>query len=128
MESALQHILCIDDEENILEITRMCLEDIGGFQVTTCSSGAEGIKAALEIHPDLILVDMMMPEMDGSETLRQIRIHQELDNIIVVFMTARVQPHEIAEYIEKGAAGVIAKPFDPMGICDELNSIWNKRN
>jgi two-component system OmpR family response regulator len=127
MDKALQHVICIDDEENILEITQMCLETIGEFQVTTCCSGAKGIAVALKSPPDVILLDMMMPEMDGMETLRQIRTYRELDNVIVVFMTARVQAGEIAEYLESGAAGVIAKPFDPMMISDKLNGIWKNR-
>lgn len=126
MKGQLNSILCIDDDPDILEIARMCFEMVGGFKITCCNSGAEGIARAKEIKPDLILVDMMMPEMDGIATLKEIHKHQDLNKTPVVFMTARIQPSEVKEYLALGAAGVVSKPFDPMKISIEIQSIWEK--
>src|SRR5688572_825845 len=106
------HVLCIDDEDDILTVAKLCLEAVGGFQVTACHSGKEGVEKALEVKPDLILIDVMMPGMDGPATLKLLRTYTELDATPVVFMTARVQPGEIQEYIKLGGAAVVAKPFN----------------
>lgn len=125
MDKALKKIICIDDENDILELTKMCLESVGGFEVNACHGGAEGIEAARVFMPDLITVDMMMPEMDGQGTLAALRADPSLAHIPVVFMTARVQQNEVEEYKAAGAAGVIAKPFDPMEISNEIQKIWD---
>lgn len=119
-----QHILCIDDEEDILAVTTLCLETVGGFQVTAKNSGATGIRAARETAPDLILLDVMMPALDGPATLELIRQDEKLHSIPVIFMTARVQPDDIKHYLSLGAAGVIEKPFDPMSLPQKINDIW----
>ena len=124
MTAALSHILCIDDEDDIREIARLSLESVGGFRVTDRPGGREGVDAALAEKPDLILIDVMMPGQDGPATLAELRTHKELDDVPVVFMTARVQEQEVAEYHALGAAGVIAKPFDPMALSEELQAIW----
>lgn len=128
MSDKLKSVLCIDDDPDILEITKMCLETVGGLTVTCCNSGTEGVTRARQIKPDLIMVDMMMPDMDGSATLREIRKYAELGRTPVVFMTARIQPAEVAEYLNMGAAAVVAKPFDPMNISDEIQNIWKKHH
>lgn len=126
MRKKLEHILYIDDEADILEVAQMCLEDVGGFRVDTRSNGLDGIAAALELSPDLILIDVMMPDLDGPGTLVKLRQHKELENIPVVFMTARVQPNEIDEYKSIGAAGVFPKPFDPMALSGNIEDLWKK--
>ncbi len=124
MARKLAHIMIIDDEPDILEIARLCLEGVGGFRVTPCAGGRAGIAAALTALPDLILIDVMMPELDGPGTLAHLREHKALDHIPVVFMTARAQPAEVAHYKALGAAGVIAKPFDPMKLSADIVEIW----
>lgn len=126
MSKMLNHILCIDDEDDILMVATLCLEEVGGFQVTGCQNGLDGVEKAISLKPDLILIDVMMPNMDGPATLKKIRSHQELDHIPVVFMTARVQPAEIQEYINLGAADVVAKPFNPMTLSTEIQDIWDR--
>lgn len=125
MTGTLRHILCIDDEPDILEVVTLCLETVGGFRVTPCANGFDGIEKAMALKPDLMLIDVMMPEIDGPGTLALKKTRADLDNIPVIFMTARIQPSEYAEYKRLGAAGVIAKPFNPITISDEIREIWN---
>ena len=126
MSKELNHILCIDDEADILRVAQLCLETMGGYQVTCCNNGNVGIEKAKELKPDIILIDVMMAGMGGPQTLKQLRTFPELDNIPVVFMTARIQPEEVEEYLKLGAAAVIAKPFEPMKISDEIKEIWDR--
>lgn len=124
MTKDLKHILCIDDESSILEITTLCLETVGLYKVTACQCGNEGIRTAIEVQPDLILIDVMMPDMDGTTALLKLKENHKTESIPVIFMTARVQPDEIDNYKNSGAIGVIAKPFDPMTLSDEIAEIW----
>ncbi len=126
MIAKLQHILCVDDEEDILDVAKMCLEMVAGFQVSCCSRGKEAIERVRDINPDLILLDVMMPDMDGPSTLRELRKISLLETIPIVFMTARVHPAEVAQYLALGASGVVPKPFDPMRLSDEITKIWKK--
>lgn len=125
MTDILKTILCIDDEESILEVTKLCLETVGQYTVTACSNGEEGIAKAKEIKPDLIMIDVMMPGIDGPSTLNRLKSMSETTNIPVIFMTARVQGNEIEEYKGMGAIGVIAKPFDPMTLSEEVERMWS---
>jgi two-component system OmpR family response regulator len=79
-------------------------------------------------QPDLILLDVMMPEMDGPTTLKAFRKMPEANEILVIFMTARSQTHEVEEYMELGAIDVIRKPFDPITLCDQIKKIWEQYN
>jgi two-component system OmpR family response regulator len=126
MPSELRHILCVDDEDDILEVTKLCLESIGGFSVTCCSNGADIVSMVEREQPDLILLDVMMPHMDGPSTLRLLQQSSASSHVPVVFMTARVQPAEVGEYLGLGAVGVVAKPFDPMLISAQVADIWRK--
>lgn len=122
----LRHILCIDDEDDILYVLRIALESIGHFSVTTINGSAEAVANAGMFIPDLILLDVMMPEMDGPTTLAKLRENPNLEKVPIVFMTARVQPKEVEEYMALGAFGVIRKPFDPMRVCDEITQLWQQ--
>lgn len=119
----LQRILYVEDDPDIQAIAAMVLESLNGFTLQTCSSGAEAIAKAGAFAPDLILLDVMMPEMDGPETLKKLREFPTLAATPVIFMTAKVQPQEVKSYLKLGAIGVIAKPFDPMTLADQLRSI-----
>jgi CheY-like chemotaxis protein len=105
----------------------MVLDSISGFAVEPCSSGSEALAKAVAFAPDLVLLDVMMPGMDGPETLKALRQFPELQKTPVVFMTAKVQPQEIQEYMALGAVGVIAKPFDPMTLTQQLQDVWAKQ-
>ena len=120
----LTHILYIDDEPDLREVATLALEAVGGFDVVACASGAEGLAAAAARPPDLFLLDVMMPGMDGPATLRALRAEPKLASIPAVFMTAKAQRDEVAELLALGAAAVVAKPFDPMRLSDQLREIW----
>ncbi len=124
MSDVLDKILYVEDDPDIQAIAVMVLDAISGFTLEPCSSGSEALQKALAFNPDLILLDVMMPGMDGPETLHALRQLPALAHTPVVFMTAKVQPQEVQGYMELGAAGVIAKPFDPMTLADQLREIW----
>lgn len=120
----LTKILHVEDDPDIQAVTRLALEKIGGFNVRTCSGGKEALAVAPEYATDLILMDVMMPGMDGPTTLQALRKMPKVDAVPVVFMTAKVQAAEIAQYKEMGAADVIVKPFNPMALAEEVKKIW----
>lgn len=123
---ALERILCVEDEPDIQEVTRLALEMVGGYQVMICGSGQEALDKANGFAPDLILLDVMMPDMDGPTTLRHLRSDPATSNIPVVFLTAKAQPAEIEHFRTLGALDVISKPYDPLNLAARLNDIWNR--
>jgi CheY-like chemotaxis protein len=120
----MSKILHIEDESDIQEVARIALQEVGGFSVEGVSSGREGLAAAKAAMPDLILLDVMMPGMDGPTTLKALRGCPSTASIPVIFMTAKAQRHEIDQYLALGALGVITKPFDPMTLADEIEALW----
>ncbi len=120
-------ILHVDDEADIRSITKLALEAIGGFNVTSCASGKDAMTAVIEAAPDLIVMDVMMPEMDGPTTFAALQKIPDASRVPVIFMTAKSQKDEIDSLMEVGAIGVIAKPFDPMQLSKEVERIWNTR-
>jgi len=122
----LQNILYVEDEPDIQAVTKIALESIGGFTLEVCNSGQEALNRCTNLTPDLILLDVMMPEMDGPTTLTELRKISGFENIPVIFMTAKVQPQEIAHFKSIGAIEVIAKPFDPMTLSQTVNNIWSQ--
>lgn len=120
----LKHIACVDDDEDILRVAELTLELIGGFKITTFSSGDAALSGLAAAAPDLVLLDVMMPKMDGVETFRALQKRDDLRHLPVVFLTAKIQPHERHEYEAMGAAGILAKPFDPATLAAEINGIW----
>lgn len=121
----LQRILHVEDEPDIQEVARMTLETLGGFTVESCDNGPQAVEKAPVFAPDLILLDVMMPGMDGPATLEALRRLPEVRNTPVIFMTAKVQTHEVTRFRELGAVDVIEKPFDPMTLADRIRDIWN---
>jgi CheY-like chemotaxis protein len=116
-------VLIVDDEADIRRIGELSLQSVAGWQVVLAESGPEGVVAAKTHRPDLILMDMMMPEMDGLTALGLLRQEPELSGTPVVFMTAKVQRDEISRYLDAGALGVVSKPFDPMTLPSEIEKI-----
>jgi CheY-like chemotaxis protein len=115
-------ILHVDDEADIREIVQLSLGLNPQFEVRACASGSDAIAAATEWNPALILLDVMMPEMDGPATLAKLRGNPQTSSIRVIFMTARAQTREIERFIGLGAQAVIAKPFDPMTLASQVQS------
>jgi two-component system OmpR family response regulator len=118
----MTRILYIDDEADIREVAQMALELDPGFDVRTCASGAEGIDVARAWSPDLILLDVMMPLMDGPAVLGHLRAAPQTAAIPVVFITARTQVKEVDALRTLGARGVLAKPFDPMALAEQARA------
>lgn len=125
-ENDLNKVLYVEDDADIRAIAELALQDVGGFSARLCSSGAEAVEAAPDFQPDLILLDVMMPEMDGPETLKALRKIEATQTTPVIFMTARIQRTEIDEYLSLGALGVIPKPFDPMTLADEIRRMYQE--
>lgn len=124
----LKRILYVEDEPDIQAVARMALEMVGGFTLEVCSSGQEALDRALEFAPQLMLLDVMMPGMDGPETLAALRAIPQLAATPTIFMTAKVQPSELAQYRALGAVDVIPKPFDPMTLSATVQKIWENCN
>lgn len=124
----LKKILYVEDEPDIQMIARVALENVGGFELLVCSSGPEAIEKAAGFAPDLFLLDVMMPGMDGPATLGELRKNPDLAKIPVMFMTAKVQPQEVEFLKSLNVADVIAKPFDPMGLANNIRDSWAKSN
>jgi len=120
----LKRILYVEDEPDIQEVAKIALEAVGGFTLKVCSSGEEAVKHAAEFSPQLLLLDVMMPGMDGPTTLIELRKLTEISDVPVIFMTAKVQPQEIAHFKSLGAIDVIAKPFDPMTLASTISTSW----
>lgn len=124
----LQKILFVEDEEDIRTIANIALVSLGGFDVKFCASGAEAIQEAKKFHADLFLLDVMMPGMDGIQTLDELRKIPSVADTPVIFMTAKVQTKEIENYRNLGAIDVISKPFDPMNLAIKIKEIWRKNH
>jgi len=120
MQNKKVRITYVEDDPDIRTVACLALEDLAGFHLDVCESGIQALETAPGSHPDLILLDVMMPGMDGIETFRGLRKFPHLDAVPIVFMTAKVQQHEVEHYKQLGAAGVIAKPFNPMTLPDEI--------
>lgn len=115
-------ILIVDDDDNIRTIAQMALEG-DGVEVLEANSGLSALEVVKDQVPDLILLDMMMPDMDGKTACTKMKEMPALSGTAIIFLTAKVQSHEINTYGEYGAAGVISKPFDPMTLSEEIDRI-----
>ncbi|WP_029408723.1 response regulator [Thiomicrorhabdus sp. Milos-T2] len=122
----LQKILYAEDEPDIQSIAQMALEMMGGYTLKLCQNGQQAVEAAEEFAPDLILLDVMMPTMDGPTALQEIRKIPSLKNTPVIFMTAKVQQQEVENYKALGAIDVIPKPFDPMTLPENVKALWQR--
>lgn len=122
----INRILYVEDEPDIQAVAKLALEQVGQFTLEVCSSGQEALDKAEQFSPQLMLLDVMMPDMDGPTTLRKLRDINGLEDVPAIFMTARVQPQEVEEYISIGALDVIAKPFDPMTLSNQIRKILEK--
>jgi len=121
----LQKILLVEDEPDIQAIVKLSLELVGGYTTHICSSGEEAVQGAPDFAPDFILLDVMMPGMDGPTTLVALREIPSLATVPVAFITAKVMPNEVAHLRSLGAVEVIAKPFDSMALAGKIQEIWD---
>jgi CheY-like chemotaxis protein len=121
----IQSVLYVDDDPAICEVVQATLCLFSGLDVHTAGSGEQAIDLAYELRPDLVLMDVMMPGLDGPSTLKRMREHALLADTPIIFLTAKVLPAEVAHFLQLGAIGVIGKPFDPFNLCDDVFAIWN---
>lgn len=119
----LPKLVYVDDESDIREVTEFALEDDFDLQIFTCAK--EFLEASDNLTPDIILLDVMMPEMDGPELFERIKQIEHLKNTPTLFMTAKVQPNEVKELMASGAIGVISKPFDPLELPEQIKAFLN---
>lgn len=123
----LKKILCVEDDPDIQTVIKFALI-ASGLSVQACSSGAEALEVVVPFGPDLILLDVLMPGMDGPTTLKALREFSEIKDTPVIFMTAIVQPNEIAHLKKLGVLDVITKPFDPISLADQIDTLWMGRD
>lgn len=121
-------ILVIDDEPAILAVAQTCLEMLGTWEILTASSGKEGLEKAKSQQPDLILLDMMMPDLDGLTVLKELRAHPTTQDISVILLTGKGQSLEKANYDDLKIAGIIPKPFDPLKLADKIAEIYLEKD
>lgn len=120
-----KRILVIDDEDDIREVAQLCLETVGGWEVISAASGHEGLMLAASETPDAILLDVMMPDMDGPTTFKKLQADRSTQNIPVILLTAKVQASEQRRFAELGVKAVFVKPFDPMTLAHQLAQTLN---
>ncbi|MDI9637777.1 response regulator [Geitlerinema splendidum] len=118
-----KRILVIDDEPNLCIVVQACLENLGGWETLTALSGRKGLAIAIAQPLDAILLDVMMPDLDGLAIVRELQKHPITQSIPVILLTAKVQSTDLAQFTQLGVAGVIAKPFDPLTLSQEVASI-----
>ena len=127
MSRPLNKVLYLEDDPHISEVAMIAMRDIGGLDVIRCETGADAISQIESFQPDLLLFDVMLPDMDGPQTLDKIRNLSGFEKTPVVFMTAKAQVQEQKRYMELGALTVIVKPFDAMMLAVQLRSVWSAR-
>jgi two-component system OmpR family response regulator len=123
----ISKVMLVDDDPFIRRVAQITLSSIGQWDVVVASGGAEALELISKERPDVVLLDVMMPGMDGTTTLERIR-EKYGAALPVIFMTAKVQQHEVENYLNSKADGVITKPFDPMTLPNEIRAIIAKRN
>jgi two-component system, OmpR family, response regulator len=119
-----RRLLYVDDEPDIRTIANISLAQLGHYDVRVCASGQEALDTVSDYDPDLILLDVMMPGLDGPMTLKRFREMRKMDDVPIVFVTARAQKDEVKSYFEIGAYAVIPKPYDPLELPEQVAEIW----
>lgn len=117
---AAKRILVIDNEKYIQEVAQICLRTVAGWQVITAGSGSEGLSKAEAEQPDAILLDVMMPDMDGPTTFQKLQVNPATRHIPVILLTAKVQASDRRRYADMGMTAAIAKPFNPLELADQV--------
>ncbi|WP_339845852.1 response regulator [uncultured Halopseudomonas sp.] len=120
----LERVMYVEDEPDIRAVAQLALEVVGGLTVSLCERGDLAVAQAERFDPQMILLDVMMPGMDGPSTLKALRDQPQLSHVPIAFMTAKVQAHEVEHFKSLGAVGVIAKPFDPMTLAQQVRTLW----
>ncbi len=119
----MHRVLIIDDEDDIREVASLTLEATAGWHVSTAASGSEGLEVAAAEQPELILLDVMMPEMDGPTTFRAMQNDSRTSRIPVILLTAKVQGVDQRRFADLGVAAILFKPFDPMTLAQQIADV-----
>lgn len=122
--SDLRRILCVEDDADIRMILEFSLGTVGGYEVCCCAGGRSAVQLAPDFRPDLVLLDVMMPDLSGPETLVALRELPVMQGVPVVFLTAKAMPDELEQLLQHGATGLIVKPFDPMTLPGDIRPYW----
>lgn len=122
--SELRRIMCVEDDADILMLIEFSLVSVGGFEVCLCASGNSALVQAPSFKPDLVLLDVMMPDMSGPETLQILRQQPGMKGVPIVFVTAKAMPDEVEKLLQYGATGVIVKPFDLVALPQTIRMYW----
>lgn len=128
MTDALKRIIYVEDDEDIAELTQVVLEEMGGFEIQHFNNGPAAIAALSNFKPQLALIDVMMPGMDGPTTMKEMRKNEIGKAMPVIFLTAKAQTHQQQYYLDMGASAVIMKPFGSADLCQTIQDIWEKYN
>ena len=123
----LKTILHVDDDPDIRVIIKMALEVVGSFDVVQFGSGADALAVADQLKPDLMLLDVMMPDMSGQQLWRELVENEALEGVPVIFLTAKAEDHFSDELLGQGAMSVITKPIDPMVLSQQIEKLWRSR-
>ena len=122
----LRHILLVDDEDDIREVAALSLETVGGWRVSSARDGSSGVAMACAERPDAILLDVMMPGLDGAATVQRLRADSRTRDIPVIFLTAKAQAADRRRFAALGVAGTLTKPFDPMTLAEQIAAILDR--
>lgn len=122
--SELRRVMCVEDDADIRMILEFSLGTVGGYEVLCCAGGRIALQEAPAFRPDLVLLDVMMPDLSGPETLAALRQLPVMQGVPVVFLTAKAMPDELEQLLQHGATGLIVKPFDPMTLPSDIHPYW----
>lgn len=123
-EDGLRRVMCVEDDADIRLVLQFSLGKLGGLEVLNCAGGREALAAVTAFRPDLVLLDVMMPDLSGPETLAALRELPVMRGVPVVFLTAKAMPDELEQLLQHGATGLIVKPFDPMTLPSDIRPFW----
>lgn len=121
----LKKILYAEDEQDIQSVVEMVVQTLSDYEIKFCDNGKILLEEYADYQPDLIMLDVMMPELDGPSTFNELKKNEKSKDIPVIFITAKAQTQEVESYLERGAIGVITKPFDPMELCGAIKELWD---
>jgi CheY-like chemotaxis protein len=122
--SELRRVMCVEDDVDIRMILEFSLATVGGYELRMCPGGRSALQEAPDFRPDLVLLDVMMPDLSGPETLQALREMPCMRGVPLVFMTAKAMPDELEQLLQHGATGLIVKPFDPMTLPKDILPYW----
>ena len=124
--SNLKRVLYAEDEPDVQTVVELTVLSMSNYDIKICNNGKELVDCVEDYSPDLIMLDVMMPLMDGPTTFKALQENSFTKNIPVIFMTAMAQTHEVEKFKSYGAIGIITKPFDPVSLCSEIQKIWEE--